>query len=240
LDEKEKRAKADRLKADVEGAAAEKAERKRKLGEAKAIYDELMSKMGDKLDEITLQAATLELETDAAKKGDLEAEIQDLKDASKTFEADVTKAKDAYDALAYDDKKADEKEAEGKKNADMDKKLDDARKVMSTAKATFYGYEEQIEHIKERLKEATTKSLKAALNAAIASVKKEQKALETKYRAAQGVFNGIAKEKLVISNAAKAKEEQEAKKKGFDDVKKKVERLEKEIASDRARLTKYA
>lgn len=48
--------------------------------------------------------------------------------------------------------------------------------------------------------ESTNKKLKAAIDKAIAGVEEKKKQLNIKLKEAQEVFNGVAKQKLVVAN----------------------------------------
>ena len=104
-----------------------------------------------------------------------------------------------------EDKRINAEEAEEKNNAAMESKLKDARDIMSSAQAKFREYKEQIEHLEEKLEEAKTAKHKAAIRKAIAAVVDKQKELQAKLKSAQKDFNAVAKQKLVVANAAKAK-----------------------------------
>jgi hypothetical protein len=147
LAEKERKAMEDELKAQQEGAAAERAERKRRLAEAKKDMEEWEERFNDIKDEITLGMETLALETDDAVKETLSIELRDNKDRAAGIEGEFDKARDTFLTLEDEDKRIEEEEAEAKNNAAMETKLKDARDLMSSAQATFREYKEQIEHL---------------------------------------------------------------------------------------------
>lgn len=80
-----------------------------------------------------MAAATLEIESDAATKAELEDEIRGLKDSAATKNDVYVTMKDHYDSLVAEAKRFDEGDTEAKNNATMEASLKNARALMATA-----------------------------------------------------------------------------------------------------------
>lgn len=156
LEKKEKAAEAEERAANEAGAKAEGEERTRRIAKAKEMYERARTAFRDASDEIELHNMGLEIETDAAKKADLEVVGRGLDDIQATAEQRADEAKEMYDGLMEEDKAFTDADTLSKNNATMENQLKNARITMGTSQSQFKEFEKQIENLQDRLNEKAT------------------------------------------------------------------------------------